>query len=140
MIHIFYHINYVAVGVTSVIFFFIGSAWFSFLFRSQWIKELKHHNVTIREPKQSVLINKMILTFCANVAACIALACLVIMTDSTTVFSGLILGIITALGFAVPSLGSVFIWENRSLNLYLIDVGYPVVGIIVSAILLSLWH
>lgn len=133
-------INYLAVAVSSIVFFFIGSLWFSALFRNLWVKELKRHDVTIKEPTKEVLLQKMLLTFGANILASFAMACLVIITGSTTLATGFFLGFIAALGFAVPTLGSVFVWENRSLTLYLIDVGYPVVGIIAIAMILSIWQ
>lgn len=134
------HINYAAVAASSIIFFAIGSLWFSTLFSSLWVEELQQHNITIKKPTTKVLAIKMWLTFSANILASIAMAYLVLVTGSTTVQSGLHLGIIVAFGFAVPTLASVFVWENRSLKLFLIDVGYPVVGIIATAVLLSVWH
>lgn len=133
-------INYLAVAVASVIFFFIGSIWFSALFKHLWVQELKHHHVTIKEPSRDILLQKMLLTFGANVLASLAMAHLVIITGSATLMSGFILGTLVALGFAVPTLGSVFVWESRSLTLYLIDVGYSIVGFIAIAMLLSVWQ
>lgn len=134
------HINYLAVAVSSIIFFLIGSVWFSALFSTMWTQELKRHNVVIKEPTKPALFIKMLLTFGANVMTSIAIQYLVIMTGSTTLLSGLILGIVTTLGFAVTTLASVFIWESRSLKLFLIDIGYPALGIITASILLSLWR
>lgn len=134
------NINYLAVAVSSVIFFVLGSVWFSALFGTMWVAELENHNVTIEQPTSNDLFLKMALTFIANCMASFAMACLVIMTGSTTVATGLVLGIIASLGFVVVSIGSVFIWENRSLKLFLIDVGYPVLGILVAAVLLSVWR
>lgn len=133
-------VNYVAVLVSAVVFFIIGSIWFSFLFGSIWQHELKKHHVVIKQPQKNELVLKMLLTFGANVLASICMAELVVMTGSTTALSGLMLGGLVALGFAVPALGSVFIWESRSLKLFLLDVGYPALGFIATAILLSVWR
>lgn len=138
---IFMQINYIAVTVSAIVFFFVGSAWFSpLLFTSMWLQELKQHNVVIKEPTAAVLTTKMLLTFAANFVTSLAMAYLVALTASTTITSGLCLGIIAAVGFTLTSIGSVFIWEGRSLRLFLIDAGYPAVGIILSAILLSIWQ
>lgn len=133
-------INIIAVLLSSFIFFFIGSLWFSVIFGNMWRHELERHHVTIKKPSQQVLFTKMLLTFGANVLASIAMASLVNLTGSTDASTGLCLGIITAFGFAATSVGSVFIWENRSVKLFLLDVGYPVVGIIATALFLSTWH
>lgn len=133
-------INYVAVIVCAVAIFFTGSVWFSALFGKIWVHELSRHNVTIQAPSSAQLALCMGLTFLQNNIMAFAMACLVALTHSTTFESGLILGIIAALGFAAPAIGGVFTWEIRSVKLFLIDAGYPVVGIIVSAIILSVWR
>ncbi len=133
-------INYLAVAVSSVIFFVLGSLWFSALFGSIWAEELERHNVVIKQPTKNSLFMKMLLTFATNCIASFAMACLVAMTGSTTVISGIILGIIATVGFAATTLASVFNWESRSLKLFLIDIGYPALGIITAAIILSVWH
>jgi hypothetical protein len=133
-------INYLAVAVSAIIFFFLGSLWFSALFRKSWVTELGRHNVIIKEPAKNVLFRNMVLTFIANIVASLGMACLVDMTDSTTLESGVLLGLIAALSFAATAVGGIFIWENRSVKLFLIDVGYPFVGIIALGIILSIWR
>ena len=133
-------INYVAVVVASVVSFIIGLVWFSGLFGSIWAEELKNHNVEIKEPSQSELAIKMLLTFAANLITSIALAYIVSLTGSTSVLSGVTLGVLAAIGLAGTTLSSVFVWESRSIKLFLIDFGYPALSIIASAIILSVWH
>lgn len=137
---VFSQINYAAVLVSAALFFAVGSVWFSGLFGSLWKEELIKHNVRITEPTSGQLAMKMLLTFVANILAAYAMACLVMITHSSSLQSGLVLGGIAAVGFAATTLASCFIWENRSLKLFLIDVGYPIFGIIVSAVILSLWR
>jgi hypothetical protein len=67
-------------------------------------------------------------------------ACLVAMVASTTINSGFLLGCILALGIAATTLASVFLWESKSLRLFLIDLGYPALGIIIASLLLSVWR
>jgi hypothetical protein len=133
-------VNHLAVIVSAIVYFLMGSLWFSTLFGSLWVQELKNHNVVIKQPSTGDLTAKMLQTFLANIVTAYAMAFLVIMTGSTTLLSGLFLGILTAVGFAATTLGGVFTWESRSLKLFLIDIGYPALGIIASAILLSVWQ
>lgn len=133
-------INHVAVAAAAVVFFIIGSLWFSALFQSMWVEELKEHDVKLKNHDSAVLRTKMILTFVSNYIASYAVAFLVIMTDSVTAHSGFMLGTIAAIGFIATAIASVFIWENRSLRLFLIDAGYPAVGIIVASMILSVWR
>jgi hypothetical protein len=142
MTHCILHdLNYLAVLVASAVFFVLGSMWFSgILFGSVWVKELEHHKVTFKKPTQRDLLMKMLLTFIANFFACVGMACLVTMTDSSTATSGFWLGVLASAGFVLPAIASVFIWEGRSLTLFLIDSGYPTVGVILAGIILSLWR
>ena len=134
------HINHPAVIAAAFIFFAIGSLWFSALFGTMWREELKKEHTTIKEPTKQAIMAKMVQTLVANFIASYAMACLVIMTGSVTIESGLFLGTLAAIGFGATAIASVFIWESRSLKLFLIDVGYPVVGIIITAVLLSVWQ
>lgn len=133
------HINYIAVGVAAAVFFILGSFWFSVLFGQLWRQELVRHNIVIKEPTTFVIMRNMLLTFAANIIISFAMACLVALTHSHSFSSGLLLGLIAALGIITPALASVFLWEGKSLKLFLLDVGYPVFGTIIATIILSLW-
>lgn len=135
------NINYIAVFLSALVFFIIGAAWYSpVLMSNLWVEELKRHHVTIQAPTTSSLTCKMLLTFGTNLLASFAMAYLVVWTNATTWQAGLMLGKIVALGFAVTSVAGVFIWESRSFKLFLIDVGYVVIGIMSSAVILAVWH
>jgi hypothetical protein len=133
-------INVLAVGISSIVFFFLGSLWYSVLFGEIWAKELKAHHVTIQKPTKKSLMEKMLITIGTNIVASLAMAFLVVLTGSYSVSSGFTIGVIAAVGFAATTLASTFTWENRSIKLFFLDVGYPVLGIISSAIILSVWH
>jgi len=132
-------VNYLAVGICSLIFFFLGSMWFGVLFGNTWVKELGRHNVFIQQPSIVGLFTKMMLNLLKNFVISLAMACLVVLTSSISVFSGLLLGVLVACGIAAPAMADVFIWENRSVKLFLIDSGYQIIGIVLSAIMLSIW-
>lgn len=131
------NINYLAVLVSAVAFFMLGALWFSVLFKDAWT-DLAYPSGMKERSKEGIATN-MVLTFLTNLIASFAMACFVAMTHSTSIQSGLVLGIIGA-AFAAIAVAGVFIWENKPLKLFLIDAGYPVFGILLSALLLSLWR
>lgn len=139
-LNILTHINYFSVLISAIIYFLIGSLWFSTLFGHIWSKELEKHNTIIKKPTTSQLLEKMAITFGSNILTSLAMAYLTKATGSNTIVSGLILGVITSIGFAATTMATTFSWESRSLKLFLIDIGYPVLGIISSSIILSLWY
>ncbi len=105
-----------------------------------WLHELSLHNVTIKQPSKNKMLTNLLVTFLNNSIIVFALACLVQFCDSTTVLSGLMLGLLVAGCFSATAIGGVFLWEGRSIKLFLIDIGYQIAGIVTSAIILSLWR
>lgn len=133
-------INFIAVLVCAVLYFCLGSLWFSGLFGAMWVEELQKINVTITPPTPADLKLKMGLTFVCNLIASLDMALIVHVTGSTTVFSGLQLGMLVAIGFVATSMGAAYVWASRPLKLSIIDIGYPMVGVIITAIILSVWR
>ena len=133
-------INYASVAVATLVFFVTGSIWFSALFGRMWVKELADHNVIIQQPSQAKLMTCMGLTLLQNSMVSFAVACLVVLTGCATFASGLLLGTLLAVGFSATAIGGVFIWESRSVKLFLIDAGYQMAGVIFAAIILSIWR
>ena len=136
VLHHLASINFVAVFVSAIIYFILGSLWFTVLFGRAWAQE---NNFTA-EPTILQMIFKMGTTFFGNFVASLSMALLVHTTYSATLLSGLELGLIVATGFAATTIGIAYVWVGRSIKISLIDIGYPSVGIVISAIILSLWR
>jgi hypothetical protein len=134
-----FHINYFAVGVATIAYFLVGSLWFSTLFGNSWAQELEKHGVAIKAPHATTMILKMVQTLFGNFITCVALALLIHVLGITTAINGLYLGLVTALGFVATSMGVASTWEGKSLKLTLIDAGYPIVGIVLSSVILTYW-
>jgi hypothetical protein len=136
-----YPINYWAVLLSSVVYFVIGMLWFApSFFGSIWRKELEQHRVTFLGVTAEKMLLNMGVTFASCILAALGLAWFIQVTGCVSAFSGFMLGSIISACFVIPSVATIFVWESRSMMLFLIDVGYPVVGIIVSAIILTLWQ
>jgi len=134
------HINYMAVLIASVIYFFIGFVWFSVLFGSMWTEELEKHNTFIKEPTAQEMGVKMFIAFFTNVLTSFGIACLIDLVGSATVLSGLILGSIIAICFAATTVANIDNWQSRSVKLFLLDTCYPMISIVVITIFLSIWR
>lgn len=131
-------VNMMSVLGASAAYFFIGWLWYSVVFNKHWMDELGRHG--IKKPAHDSMTKSLVLTFITNFVTALAMAHLVVMTNSTTSESGIQLGLLVGLGFAATSLASLFVWQHRSLKLFFIDAGYAVVGIIASGVILSLWR
>jgi len=135
----FQHANWRAVVVAAVAFFIIGSLWFSLLFGKIWQREVEKHGVKIPDPKGGQIAAKMIQTFLCNAIAALSMALLVYITGTTGAVNGAKLGLLCGVGFCATSIITANIWESRSTKLVAIDFGYPLVGIIVCGMILSVW-
>jgi len=139
--NVIYQINYWAVLLASVVYFIIGALWFAPTFLgTMWKRELEAHRVPLLGVSSEKMILTMGVTFVSCILSAFGLAWLIYITGCATALSGFVLGCIISAFFVVPTVATIFVWENRSINLFLIDVGYPVIGIIVSAMILTLWQ
>jgi hypothetical protein len=129
--HFLSSVNYWAVLVSGLAYWIIGAVWFSALFGSVWGTELENHGVKIKEPTPRELAAKLVQTF--------GVAFIVFVTDPSTVRSALGLGAFTGVCLSGATLGIAYTWEGRSKKLFLVDAGYPIAGVMVSTIILSVW-
>lgn len=148
---LFDSLNYFPIIISSVFYFVLGAFWYCPIFgtlRNTYFilpgmarrKELQRNNIIINDPTNREAFCKIIITFCATLVAWFAMACLVAMVNSATFFSGFFLGSLIAVGFSAVTLAISYTWDNRSFRLFVIDSLCPVIGIIASAIILSIWR
>jgi uncharacterized membrane protein YkgB len=135
----FQHANWLAILVSAIAFFALGSLWFSMLFGKTWQAEVEKHGIKIRDPKGSEIAMKMIQTFVCNLIGALAIAILIYLTGLTGAINGAKLGLLCGAGFAVTAIITSSVWESRPLKLVAIDFGYPLVGLIICGIILTIW-
>lgn len=140
LVDLFASINLLAVLTSAVIYFFLGALWFSVLFGRAWALELEKQNIFIKEPTAAQLMIKMGTTFIGNCIASLSMALLVQATNSVSLVSAVELGLLVAIGFAATTMSTSYVWIGKPIKGSLIDIGYPVVGIMSSAVILSLWR
>jgi hypothetical protein len=129
-------INYVAIVVAAILYFLLGALWFGVLFSNQWMAlegfkeaDLKNINPTI--PYVVSMIANLVIAFI------LALVCATQKADSLV--KGAQTGILVGIGFVATTALSTYLFEGRSLNLYLINEGYPVVGMALMGAVLGAW-
>ena len=136
----FEHVNMWAVLVAGVAYFMIGSVWFSGLFGKTWVAEIERHGVKMQRPAGGQIAAMMAASLAYNIVTAAGVSFLVYVIGTATVVAGLKLGLFIGLCFAATSMLTAYNWESRSTKLSMIDVGYPLIGIIVCSIILSIWH
>jgi len=129
-------INYLAIVVAAILYFLLGGLWFGKLFNNQWVAlegfkaaDLKNINPTI--PYIVSMIANLVIAFI------LALVCATQKADSAV--KGAQTGILMGIGFVATTALSTYMFEGRSFHLYLINEGYPVVGLALMGAVIGAW-
>lgn len=140
MDNLFENIHYGAVVVAAIVFWFIGMLWFSVLVGKSWAEEMTKHGIKIEKPTSCQMAAKCIWTFVFNLIVCFGIAIFVEALGVFTFGGGLLLGLILAICFPVATMLTSYIWESRSPKLSFYSTFYPFIGIIISSLIIALWH
>ncbi|MCH8334285.1 MAG: DUF1761 domain-containing protein [Proteobacteria bacterium] len=129
-------INWLAVVVATVIAFAIGGLWYSkALFGSAWLEEVGLTEEAVKNANMPGLFGG---TLVLQFLAVTALAAL-IGTDSSWQ-SGLYSGLLVGVFWVATAYGITYLFEQRSLRLFLINAGYNVVLFSIVGTILGAWH
>lgn len=131
-------LNYIAVVVAVIINMVGGAAWYGIL-ANPWMAEVGLTRETIDERPRSEMIRGYIVAIIASIVIAVALAILIQAAGAKDI-DGLTIGVVVGLGFVATVLGSVSAFEGRSLKLYLINAGYPVIMFAIIGALLGYWQ
>ena len=132
--------NYWAILVAAIVFWLLGSVWFSVLFKKPWQSGMAKSGQKVHKPNSSEMKKKFVASFLLNIVQVWGIAALVSGLRIMTLHPAICLGLLVGVCFAGASMACKSLWGNHGLKLTLIDVGYPIVGFIISAIILTLWQ
>lgn len=132
----FPEINYWAVLVAALATFVIGSIWYSpVLFAKAWMKELGFTAENMGKPN-------MLKTFGGSFLL------MLIMSFNLAAFyggkldwqEGMIYGALTGIGWVATAIGINYLYEQRSIKIWLINAGYMAVSFTAMGAILGAWH
>jgi len=130
------HFNYLAIAAAALVSFAIGGLWYSpILFAKAWMREC---GITEEQANQAPLARTFGLSILATVVMAFNLAAF--LGAKATLSFGLFAGAATGIGWVAMSLGVIYLFEQRSLKLWLINSGYQVVAYTVMGGILGAWH
>ena len=133
-------LNYLAILVGVILNQVAGAAWYGLLGKP-WMTEvgftqedLVAMKGTSRQfyPYVVAIVSALVFTF--------GLALLVQGMAAADAVAGLFLGLLAAVGFIATSYATTYSFENRSLRLFLINSGYPLISYAVIGIILAVWQ
>ena len=133
-------LNYLAILVAGVAKFVLGGLWYSpLLFTQPWLAELQLTEEQLAHSKAQGRGGKMVVTFALGLVEVFVLAIALAAMKCGSIGCGAGTGLMLGVGFTALPLATNFLFEQRSLRLYLITAGFPVVAAVVAGAILAAW-
>lgn len=129
-------INWLAVVVATVIAFAVGATWYSkALFGNAWMEEVGLTEETMNSTNMPVTFGgTFVLQFLSMTALAACLG-----SDSTWL-SGLEAGLLIGVFWVATAYGITYLFERRTMRLFMINGGYYVVLFAIVGTVLGYWH
>jgi hypothetical protein len=133
--------NWLAIIVAAVVYFALGSLWFSVLFGKQWmaLNNIPEPTPEKREEMKSMMLSLMLKTFVMGFVVALAVGVLVSALSIHNSVPGIKLGLLLSAVGVIP-LVMADMYLMKAMKLWFIDAGYHVVGIILMSLIISVWH
>lgn len=140
MKEIFGNINYLAMIAGGIAYWLVGMIWFTVLFGRTWAIEILKYGIRIQPPTKKIMVKKSITTFIFNQIVAFGIAIFFSALGVNTLIAGIGFGLGLGIFFAAMALATSYVWVSRSCKLSMIDIGYPVAGILAASIIIALWR
>ena len=129
------NVNWLAVLVAAVAYFFLGAIWYSALFQKPWIRlsRIDVNDPNMKKGVAAIMFGSFVMMFITS----LSIAILAEMLELHHWQEGLHLGLLTGLGFAFTSMAINMLYEKKPTGLYLINGGYQLLGNIIAAVIIT---
>lgn len=128
-------LNLLAIALAAASTFLLGGLWYSpILFARSWMREA---GLTEEQTRQAPLARVFGFSALASLVMAFNLAAFI--GPKASLGFGLFAGLAAGLGWVAMSLGVIYLFEQRSLRLWLINSGYQVVAYTMMGAILGAW-
>jgi hypothetical protein len=129
-------INYLAVFVAALSSFLIGGIWYSpIMFAKIHLKESGGNEEEMKNAKMGKIFG---ISFILSLIIAFNLAAFLGNKEPDLVW-GLTAGALAGIGWVATALGIIYLFEHKSLKLFLINAGYQAVTFIVMGGIIGVW-
>lgn len=133
-------VNWFAILASGIAYMVIGFLWYGPLFSKPWMKLV---GLTKKDIEKSAKEGGMPKTYAASFISALVTAyvtsVLIAMLNVVDVGSAVALGVILWLGYVAATYATQVLYEFKPFKLYLINIGYYLVTLVVTAIILTIW-
>lgn len=134
-----YSVNFLAVLVATIASFVAGSLWYGPLFGKQWMKMMNFTPKSMKSMKLTPM-KAMTMGFLTYLVMIYVIALFLKMAQVATLTDGLIVGFWIWFGFIATTTLSSFLWEGKSIKLYLFNNAYNLLNMLIISGILSVWQ
>ena len=137
------NINYLAVIVAAIANMVLGYLWYGPVFGKQWIALMGMTSADMEAAKAKGMGKSYVLTFVGALLMSYILAHSLIFAGAyfhaSGVAAGLMSGFWSWVGFILPALLGMMLWAGKPWKLYVLNVGYFLVALLVMGAILGMW-
>lgn len=128
------HVNWLAILVAALAGFVVGGVWYGPLFSKVWMRE---SGVNMEKARSVNKVKLFGTVFVLNLISAFSLAMFI--GENVTWRFGLFAGFMAGLTFVSTALAVIYLFEARSIRLWLINAGYQVVIFSLMGAILGAW-
>lgn len=126
-----------AVVVAAILHWLLGAAWFTTL-KQPWLVGIGKTNEQLMSSGMPAWLPHVI-TLIANLVMAYILGWLILSTGPQTAARGLMIALVAWAGFVATNFATEYAFEARSLEIFTINTGYPLVGMLIMGAVLGAW-
>jgi len=132
-------INYWAIVVAALAYFFLGGVWYTLL-TEQWLRALgtTKEEIMARAGGSDSPV-PYITSFLCNLLVAYVLWWVINATGRSSAMRGMHIGLLMWLGFVATTLLTEYSFEVRPHSLFAINAGYPLIGMVIMGAILGAW-
>ena len=132
-------INYLAVAVAGVLYWILGAVWYV-LFSERFVALMRWTPEDLARLESQGSAKELALAFASSMLTAYVLAHFVRYAGARTALDGALTGLRVFAGFVLTTNLATVIFEGRPAGLYLINMGYNLVALLLMGVLLAVWR
>ncbi len=134
-------VNWTAVIVASIVHFVVAAVWFTLL-TNQWLAGIgKTKETMMQQAGGGPVFYPYIVAFLCNIVIARVLAQVILATSTNpTAWHGMRVAFYAWGGFVATTFLTEYVFELRSISIYAITAGYPLIGMLIMGGILGAWQ
>ncbi len=127
-------INYLAVIVAALSAFIIGGLWYSVLFAKPWMVENGFDEEQLKKGNMGLIFGGSFI-----LSLIVSFVLVLFLGPERDALFGAMAGLLAGLFWVATAMGITYLFERKSLKLFLINAGYHVITFTVMGFILGIW-